>query len=73
MMMVGILSCDVDICEHFPIFLLLGVLVGLEQTSHTVVKTEGSVEVCVVLAPDGCSVAFPFNIHFMTLRDSAST
>ena len=46
---------------------------GLEQTAYTVVKTEGSVEVCVVIAPDDCSVAFPFNIHFMTLSESAGT
>ena len=54
-------------------FLLLVVLVGLEQISYIVVENEGLVEVCVVIAPDGCYVAFPFLIRFTTLSGSAGT
>ena len=50
---------------------LLGITVCLEQTSYTAVKADESVDVCIVVTPDGCSTAFPFMIRFKTLNDSA--
>ena len=50
---------------------LLVLSVGLEHTSYTVVKNDELIEVCNVVAPDGCFAAFPFWIRFRTYSDSA--
>ena len=55
----------------YSLVFLLAILVCFEQTSYTVVKTDESLEVCIVVTPDDCYTAFPFNIRFRTLNDSA--
>ena len=54
------------------VFLLcyIALLVGLEQTSYTVLEVDESVEVCAVV-DSGCYAAFSFQINFKTFNDSA--
>ena len=51
-------------------FLLLVLLVGLEQTSYTALESDESVEVCAVMA-NNCTEAFSLLVRFRTLDGSA--
>ena len=52
-------------------------IIGLEKAKYTVKEDEGSVEVCVVRScpsmKPNCPVAFPFEVGFLTVKDTAGT